>query len=256
MAFLSRVVQRWRRGIWGAIKSRLFGDIPSPKPCAHEYRTVRRQAPAFRRGRSPFGFRRSLFEFRNSAPSVRPARFGVGRYIGLALLVVFASANSRAASLRGENAEYQLKAAFILNFARYIEWPPTAFASRGQPLVIGIVGKDPFGPNIERIVAGKNIDGHPVVVKRVNTTSPGDCHVVFIAASEKDRIAELLQPVRGSPVLTIGDTEGFNEAGGIIYLKKKQDMIRFEINLAAAEASGLKISSKLLKLADNFPAKP
>jgi hypothetical protein len=152
-----------------------------------------------------------------------------------------------------EEVEAKVKAAFLLNFARYVEWPESSFATSNSPVVIGVLGQDTLGRNLDATVDGRTVERRPVKVKRARKVSElRDCQVIFVCPSERERFRGLLAAIQNQPILTVSDTEGFTSAGGMILLKKKQGMMRFEINRDAAEKAGLKISSKLLKLADNY----
>lgn len=152
-----------------------------------------------------------------------------------------------------DDTEYQLKAAFLLNFARFVEWPANAFESANSPLIIGILGQDPFGAVLDNIVAGKRVESRAIVVKRVpNVAEAARCHLLFISDSRRGDLPDILKRLDAKPVLTVSDMDRFTESGGMIWLKRRQDMIRFDINLQAAEAAKLKISSRLFKLADNL----
>jgi hypothetical protein len=151
-----------------------------------------------------------------------------------------------------DRAEYQVKAAFILNFARFVDWPASAFASSNSPLVVGVLGQDPFEGALKTTLSGKTVEAHPLVVKQVSRPEEVlQCHILFISESEKPRLEKIFKDVSRHPILTVSDIDDFTDAGGIIWLKRRQDMIRFEINRTAAEATGLKISARLFKLADN-----
>jgi hypothetical protein len=153
----------------------------------------------------------------------------------------------------GPSREYAVKAAFIFNFAQFVEWPADAFVDANSPIVIGIVGDDPFQGLLEKIVAGKFVGGRPFSIRHF---SAGDdlqaCHVLFVAPSESASTAEILRKVQGKCVLTIGETDQFPWAGGVIRFFLEDNKVHFEINQDAAESSRLKISSKLMKLARLF----
>lgn len=169
--------------------------------------------------------------------------------LGLLLAARPACAQSPAPS------EYQLKAAFLYNFAKFIEWPPKAFADGKAPFIIGVLGDNPFGTDLDQVVAGKTINDHPITI-RTNLTAleATNCHILFISSSEKKNWPEIFQSLRGTTVLTVGDTERFIEAGGIINFVPEAGKIRFQINDDTAKAARLKISSKLLSLAVRAPA--
>ena len=146
--------------------------------------------------------------------------------------------------------EYQLKAAFLLNFAKFVEWPPAAFAEATSPIVLGVLGNNPFGDVLERTVQDKAINSRSVLVKPFRSSVEStNCQILFISTSEKARLPEILASLRGASVLTVGEMDGFTEAGGIINFVRQGNKIRFQINESAAKKAGLKISSKLLSLA-------
>jgi len=151
------------------------------------------------------------------------------------------------------SSEYLIKAGFIFNFAKFVEWPPTTFAQPDSPIVIGILGTDPFGAIIDQIVQDKKIGGRGFVVKRMKWGTDlkdlKECKILFVGASERVHIDELVQIVRGLPILTVGETPGFAEHGGVIRLVLEDNRVRFEVNVDAARQAGLTISSRLLTLA-------
>jgi len=152
-----------------------------------------------------------------------------------------------------DSSEYLIKAGFIFNFAKFVEWPTSAFAQPDSPIVIGILGTDPFGTIIDQIVQDKKIGARGFVVKRLKWGSEvkdlRDCKILFVSASEKAHMDELLQMVKGLPVLTVGETPGFAERGGVIRFVLEDNRVRFEVNVEAAHQAELTISSRLLTLA-------
>lgn len=145
--------------------------------------------------------------------------------------------------------EYQIKAAFLYNFAKFVDWPGDA-ADSSQPLVIAVFGADPFGSVLEETVQGRLVQGRRVMVRR--PTRAEDllpCQVLFVGSSEKSRLAGILRAVEGSGVLVVGEMEGFLRLGGMIAFSVEDGKVRFEINEEAARRDGLKIGSKLLLLA-------
>lgn len=143
--------------------------------------------------------------------------------------------------------EYDVKAAFLYNFARFVEWPEGA---RQDTLRIGILGKDNFG-NAFDAVLGRARQPQPVVVQRVDQVDElGPCHILFVSDSERRHVAPTIASVAGRPILTVSDLEGFAERGGIVCFVTRQSKIRFQINPAAAERAGLRLSAKLLRLAE------
>jgi hypothetical protein len=148
-------------------------------------------------------------------------------------------------------SEQEVKAAFLYHFAQYVEWPAAAFDSPSSPLVLGVVGDGGFLPAINSAVADKSVAAHRIVVKAVRTTAEmSGCHMIFVAPSEISRLPAILDALDALPVLTVGDAEGFAQAGGDIGLVIEDGKVGFQINPGAARYAGLKISSKLLRLAE------
>ena len=146
--------------------------------------------------------------------------------------------------------EYQIKAAFLFNFAKFVQWPPQAFADANSPMIIGVLGQNPFHEDLARTIRNKTIDDHPLVIKEFNSlVEVTNCHILFISTSEKRRLPQIFEGLNGANVLTVGETERFTESGGIINFVLEGTKIRFQINESAAKAAGLKLSSKLLSLA-------
>lgn len=147
--------------------------------------------------------------------------------------------------------EYQLKAEFIERFTRFIEWPPDpSAADPGSPFVIALYGGNPFGPYLEDLTAGRAIGGRPIKVHEIS--SPEEihgCHILFITGVARRSLGKILARTDSRPILTVGDTEGFAEKGVLINFYSFENRIGFEINDTAAKRSGLKFSSKLLRLA-------
>lgn len=150
-----------------------------------------------------------------------------------------------------ESLEYQVKAVFLYNFAQFVEWPPQAFPEGNGPLVIGILGNDPFGNYIDETIKGESVDGHPLVVKRFQTIEEiGVCHILFIGATEKDKVKIICEKLKSRNILTVGDVPNFAKQGGMVrfFIEDKKTKIR--INLEATKKADLSISSKLLRLAE------
>jgi hypothetical protein len=152
-----------------------------------------------------------------------------------------------------DSSEYLIKAGFIYNFAKLVEWPTTAFAQPDSPIVIGILGDDPFGATLDRIVADKKINGRGFAVKRLKWSKDlkdlKDCNILFVSSSEKEHIDSVVDSVKWLPILTIGDAPGFARRGGIINFTLEENRVRFEVNVEAAKNAVLTISSRLLALA-------
>jgi hypothetical protein len=144
--------------------------------------------------------------------------------------------------------EYRVKAAFVFNFAKFIQWPTEAFKTPSDPLVICVVGQDQMADSLRETVNGNAIDGRPVIIRQIAIgQGPCDCHILFVGASAMKGFRSHPKELTG--VLTIGETPGFAGDGGAINLKLEAGRVRFEINIAEAERQQLHISSKLLSLA-------
>jgi YfiR/HmsC-like len=155
-----------------------------------------------------------------------------------------------ATTIEGQSpGEYAVKAAFLLNFARFTDWPASAFDNDTAPLILCIVGKDPFGSALKGL-DGKSAKGHPIQIDRkANPETLRTCHVAFISDSERSTLNRLLTATEKSSVLTVSDIERFARRGGVIGLLLEGGRIRFEVNLKAADRAQLRLSSNLLKLA-------
>ena len=173
--------------------------------------------------------------------------------LALSVSLNWAPASLAQASDSSDSSEYLIKAGFIFNFAKFVEWPSSAFAQPDSPIVIGILGSDPFGTIIDRIVQDKKIGTRGFVVKRLKWGTDlkelKECKILFVGASEKAHVDELVQIVRGLPILTVGETLGFAERGGVIRFVLEANRVRFEVNVVAAQQADLTISSRLLTLA-------
>jgi len=148
--------------------------------------------------------------------------------------------------------EYEVKAAFLYNFAKFVEWPPGAFPDPNSPLIIGVVGEDPFGEALDFAVAGKLVQGRPLEVRRWRRFENVDsCHILLFSSSDRRTLPESLRQLGSLPVLTVGEPEEFIEAGGVLRFLLENNRVRFDINNLNAKKAGLKISSRLLALASH-----
>lgn len=177
--------------------------------------------------------------------AILEARRRFGRFIALAAAFVGLLAGSlRAAPV--ESPEALVKTAFIYNFAKFTEWPASAFASPQAPLVLCLLGD---GPPLQAL-DGKSVQAHALQVRRgIRLADAGGCHMLFVAESEARRLTEVLHAVAAQNVLTISDIDDFADAGGVIGLFLMDNKVQFEINVDAANRANLRISSQLLKLA-------
>ena len=185
--------------------------------------------------------------------------------LALALFVMPIAAQAREHT--AQSREYQIKAAFLYNFIKFVDWPKEKIGDSDEPIIIGLIGEDPFGDVFEPI-KDKKVKGRGIVIKRFKSweelkKSSGEdkaelarkiealtkCHLLFICSSEKKNLKEIINSVKDHSVLTVGEMEGFLESGGIINFLMEEKKVRFEVNLVAARQAGLEIRSKLLRLA-------
>jgi len=178
----------------------------------------------------------------------RRSKFSI--WVVLCLLAVLAQAQSA--------AEYQVKAAFLFIFAKFVEWPSQTFASPETPLEICVLGQDPFGREFEQRIVEKVVNSRQITVAHPQGVAQArGCQILFVASSEKLRIRGILEGLKGASVLTVADTPSFIQTGGIINFVLDQDRVRFEINLKAAELAHLKLSARLLTVAKQvLPGEP
>jgi len=182
--------------------------------------------------------------------------------IAVVAVYITASIASGAHAKAPSPSEYQLKAVFLYNFAKFVEWPAECFADPGAPIILGILGTDPFGTAIDQTIEGKTVKGRKLAIKRFEKIedlgSPSarkkkECyHILFISSSHsatRERLAKILETLKDSSVLTVSEVKQFAQRGGMVNFIVKEKKIRFEINVDAVERAKLKISSKLLKLA-------
>jgi hypothetical protein len=168
--------------------------------------------------------------------------------VAVALLVAVAALGVRPA-LAAPTAQ-QVEAVFLFYFTQFVAWPPAAFADPHSPIVIGVLGDDPFDGALDQAVAGERVNGRAVVVRRLQ--SIGDaagCHVLYISASEAAQLPQILSALKGRNVLTVSDLAHFAQTGGMIRFVLIDEHVRLRINAQAARAAGLTLSSKLLSAA-------
>jgi YfiR/HmsC-like len=170
----------------------------------------------------------------------------VGKIACFFWLMVFLF-GSRTIHAQTSMGEYQVKALFLCNFVKYVDWPDNA----SSPIIIGILGQDNFNGSLAHAVEGKNFNGRPIIIKHLSTDDDvGGCAILFISASENSRLDEILGKTGTLPILTVGEDETFLQKGGIINFALKEDKIHLQINLKVAQKVNLQISSKLLSVAD------
>jgi hypothetical protein len=168
-----------------------------------------------------------------------------------AVVAPVAAASTRSAE---ESLEYNLKAAFLFNFTKFVDWPADAgnpaYPDEKAPFQLCVLGEDPFGKSLDDLVLNETVNGRPIAVRRLpRGTDPRSCQILFLGRMERERQAEILGGLRGLPVLTVGESDRFLADGGLISFFLDARRVRFEISLANVDRSRLKISSKLLRLA-------
>jgi hypothetical protein len=152
--------------------------------------------------------------------------------------------------------EYEIKAGFLFNFTKFVEWPEGTFANSSAPIILGIVGENPFGNLLTETATGKLVNGRPVLVRQFKDRQDlRSCQVLFVASSEKKHIGEILGNLKGSRVLTIGEGDTFAQAGGMIAFVVEGNKVRLEIDLQSASDAHLKISAKVIAVARLVPHK-
>ena len=151
----------------------------------------------------------------------------------------------------GTSREFQVKAEFLYNFAQFVEWPADAFESPKSPLIIGILGLDPFGETLDEMVRDESVNGRPMVVRRFRWAGEVErCHILFVSGSESPHAEQILAALKDRSVLTVCDWDGLDRRGAIVRFVMERNRVRLRINLDTAKAAGLNISSKLLRSAE------
>ncbi|MBI1803439.1 MAG: YfiR family protein [Ignavibacteriae bacterium] len=176
---------------------------------------------------------------------------GVGRKCSILTLTVLVTLclSQSALSQSDPKTEYKFKAVYLYNLLQFVEWPKESFQEESSPIVIGILGQDPFGQVLDQTVQNEKVQNHEIVVRRF--TDPDEvkeCHLLFMCKSEKDRFVQVLRKMENRNVLTVGEIEGFAEHGGAVNFYVEKSKLRFEVNTAALKKNNLKVSSKLLRL--------
>jgi hypothetical protein len=164
----------------------------------------------------------------------------------LGLLLFHVALNAHAAASRME----QIEAAFVYNFTKFIEWPPQSFTDVNAPIVIGVLGDSPMAAALEEVVHDRKVNGHPIVVRTIHSVADArSAQVLFVSAAENPLWIQVQAAMETLPIVTIGESPSFGKSGGTINFVPQDDKVRFEINMSAAERSGVKISAQLQKLA-------
>ena len=181
---------------------------------------------------------------------VTPDWAGMGRAWWVLFVLLFLGQRDLPAQT-APSSEYQLKAIFLFNFTQFVQWPAKAFPEPQAPLVIGVLGDDPFGGYLDAAVRGESVNTHSLTVQRYRRVEDiKECHLLFISSSESARMKEILTALKDRPILTVGDIESFSVHGGMVRFVIEKGKIRLRINEDRAKAADLTISSKLLRLAE------
>ena len=171
--------------------------------------------------------------------------------ISACLMVLLFLLSSNQAVHTQPSQEYQVKAVFLYNFTQFIEWPESSLPEETTPLVIGILGKDPFGAYLDETLRNEKIKNHPLIVQRFKTMDEiTTCHILYINIDEKNQLKSIFEGLKFKNILTVGDAVNFAKNGGMIRFYTENNKTRIRINLSAVKSTDLIISSKLLRLAD------
>ncbi|MFC1569371.1 YfiR family protein [bacterium] len=147
--------------------------------------------------------------------------------------------------------EYQIKAKYLYNFARFVDWPEESFQNPDSPFVIGIIGNDPYGIDLEKTIEGKQIKNRKFMIRHYqNLENLSSCHILFIGVDNRSRRSQIFNKIKNKSILTVGDENNFAKDGGMINFIIKEKRIRFKINRDAVKQSGLKMSTNLFKMAE------
>ncbi len=170
----------------------------------------------------------------------------------LCLALAFSLAGGRTSGDDAPHAglsDYQIKAAYLYYFSTFLDWPPEAFSGPGEPLIIGVLGEDPFGEILDETVRGKTVNSRRLIVKRYHSVNDArGSHILFIGSSEQERLPSVLKALDGTAILTVGEIERFAYLGGQIGFHIEDRRVRFDINVAAVERARIKMSAQLMKL--------
>jgi hypothetical protein len=181
-----------------------------------------------------------------------PRAFGLIRMVSpLIYLFGLLIGPAHCAGAEVDMTESKVKALFLFNFTKYVNWPPAVFHATNGPIIIGLIGEDRLGDALEKLVEGKRVSERQILIQPIKKNGDlGKCQILFISDSERKGLSEILDKIKTLPVLTVGETDQFIESGIMINFVKKEGKIRLEINLEAARQVRLEISAQLLRVAD------
>ena len=192
-------------------------------------------------------------ESHKAAPAQEHGRLvrdrGVWLQCTIAALVCLLFASSSAFGQQ-RPSEYQVEAAYLYNFGRFVEWPAKGTTAQTDSFTICVLGEDPFGQALDATLAGETIGNQRVVARRISSPQmSADCQILFISSSEANRLNKIIEALDKNAVLTVSDIPQFSQRRGMIQFVLEENRIRFEVNLTATQRAGLTLSSELLKVA-------
>ncbi|HEX6428631.1 MAG TPA: YfiR family protein [Niastella sp.] len=174
-----------------------------------------------------------------------------GSLLHLFLVALFLLQGTQHVYAQAPSREYQLKAVFLFNFTQFVNWPVNAFENDQSPLVIGVIGENPFGAFLVQTVSGEKINGHPLVVQHYkNEEEIKSCHILFVNIGETKKQEQVLGDLQGKNILTVSDDPDFLKQGGMVRFVTNNNKIKLQINMDACKESKMVLSSKLLRLAE------
>lgn len=178
--------------------------------------------------------------------------FGLRRSFALFVMsALFGAWMSSAMAAQTSAQEYQVKAVFLFNFTQFVGWPPATNTDAQAPMVIGILGEDPFGSYLDDTVRGEKVGDRPLIVRRYRRLEDvDDCQILFISRSEAIRFEQIATYLRARSILTVSDADQSGKRGGIVRFVTENDRVKLRINVSSAKIAGLTISSKLLRVAE------
>ncbi|HVV00730.1 MAG TPA: YfiR family protein, partial [Verrucomicrobiae bacterium] len=235
-------------GLEGSKLQSARGAIPARTPQRPASLTMRARV-----GKSKLTGRKDLFFYFPRLGHRRGATMVVALAAAITAAFWWTTPRISAAQNNGSiSTANKIRASFLLNFPQFVDWPADAFKTNNSPFVIGLLGHDPFGHFLDELVAGEKVDAHPIIVRRLRGINEAeDCQLVYVSSGMASQYHSLFKLLKGRPVLTVGEAPtDFAAQGGMISFMKMGTKIRFRINLKSCEDAGLKISSKLLTLAE------
>ena len=229
------------------VRAASLPPVPKRVPCEQAHLNTGLGSPVNRQARMP--------DPQWRAHPLRPGRFAIHIFV-MACAAMFSFAAARGAEAP-TLSETQVKALFLFNFTKYVEWPESAFASPTAPLTIGLLGDTELAEPLRALAAGKTVNGHPIVIEdKITADKATNCHILFLSAARQKDLPQILPALRGQPVLAVGEYEKFTRLGGIVNFGRRDSKVRLEINTATAGEARLKLSAKLLGVADVVQYKP